>query len=85
MTRRLWTPCRECGRDHKNPRSSSLCPTCGIEASRRRIAIEAELAARAPVDPVEAAMNAAYGFDDEQRAALEDMFRAFYNVLRAER
>ena len=30
MTRRYWTPCRVCGKDHTNPRSSSICPSCGV-------------------------------------------------------
>ena len=33
------------------------------------------------VDPVTAAMDAAYGFDMEQQEALRDMFQAFYDTL----
>lgn len=27
---RIYLPCRECGADHENPRSSSICNACGI-------------------------------------------------------
>ncbi|WP_395175481.1 hypothetical protein [Roseibium alexandrii] len=42
--RRHWTPCRECGAEHKNPRSSSLCPSCGRAQSlaRQQEAAQAE-------------------------------------------
>lgn len=35
MTRNWW-PCRVCGKNHKNPSSSSICAPCGqIERERR--------------------------------------------------
>ena len=33
MTSRTFVPCRECGKEHRNPRSSSLCPSCGVAAA----------------------------------------------------
>lgn len=33
---RSYQPCRECGADHHNPRSSSICPDCGEAASQAR-------------------------------------------------
>lgn len=32
--RRHWTPCRKCGAIHQNPRSSSLCQSCGEAEGR---------------------------------------------------
>lgn len=32
--RRHWTPCRVCGKEHKNPQSSSICLPCGIAESQ---------------------------------------------------
>lgn len=33
MARTIWCPCRVCGADHNNPRSSSICPSCGAAES----------------------------------------------------
>lgn len=33
---RDWLPCRECGLEHRNPRSSSICPDCGEKESTLR-------------------------------------------------
>lgn len=34
--RRFWTPCRVCEKEHTNPMSSSICPSCGqVERSAR--------------------------------------------------
>lgn len=35
--KRNWKPCRECGNDHKNPASSSLCGDCGRVLSLKRV------------------------------------------------
>lgn len=31
---RTFIPCRRCGNEHKNPRSSSLCETCGPKVAK---------------------------------------------------
>tara|TARA_B110000503_G_scaffold123714_1_gene189550 strand:- start:323 stop:622 length:300 start_codon:yes stop_codon:yes gene_type:complete len=36
MTNRTHKPCRECGEQHTNPMSSSICPTCGAVESERK-------------------------------------------------
>lgn len=41
--RRYWFPCRVCGADHTNPRSSGICPPCGrAESAANEAACEAE-------------------------------------------
>lgn len=33
---RHWQPCRVCGKEHTNPQSSSICPTCGAAEAAAR-------------------------------------------------
>lgn len=34
--KRHWQPCRVCGKEHTNPQSSSICPTCGAAEAAAR-------------------------------------------------
>lgn len=34
---RNWKPCRQCGNNHSNPASSSLCSDCGSSISKERV------------------------------------------------
>lgn len=81
---RTWMPCRECGDTHQNPRSSSLCVACGVVESKRNQELrelEAQRRMDYYVDPVAAAMEVAYGFDESQTDALRNMFQAFYDAI----
>lgn len=37
-----WFPCRVCEAEHRNPQSSSICPTCGVAESQKRQRAERE-------------------------------------------
>lgn len=37
---RNWWPCRQCGKPHRNPASSSTCAPCGAEMRRKRLSEE---------------------------------------------
>ena len=80
---RLWLLCRVCGATHENPASSSICPSCGAEERKAREAEEDRLEQERldRPDPVTAAKDAAYGFNEEQLNALGDMFQAFYDAM----
>ena len=43
MKRRTFTPCRECGKTHNNPKSSSICDSCGATERRHRLKEEEEI------------------------------------------
>lgn len=36
-SKRNWSPCRECGNNHKNPQSSDICISCGKKERAARI------------------------------------------------
>lgn len=44
---RNHVPCRECGTEHRNPRSSSLCCSCGEKAADANRVAEAQARDRA--------------------------------------
>ena len=37
---RHWFACRVCGKDHKNPMSSSICTSCGIIERQNKLEYE---------------------------------------------
>lgn len=39
---RNWWPCRECGKPHRNPASSSTCAPCGAVIRENRLRDEAK-------------------------------------------
>lgn len=40
--RRHYVPCRECGNEHRNPASSSICNECGPAYAIRNLEVKAE-------------------------------------------
>jgi ribosomal protein L37E len=50
---RQWVNCRACQREHTNPRSSSLCTSCGIEQSEHNKLIKDEANKREKVRKLE--------------------------------
>lgn len=42
-TKRRYVPCRNCGNEHSNPSSSSICNECGLDERLENIKRKAEI------------------------------------------
>lgn len=73
--RRHWFPCRVCGKTHENPRSSSICPSCGQAEAERNAERRAEAEAQER-------REAANRYTIRMNAIPEDALEAYWEMER---